>query len=155
MVKLRYSESVEYAQLVVFNASLVLFLLMGTLLLSIVFGVETGIELLIAEEKAPAVATPFLGLPSLMTMIAFDLIALAGFLSIFEINGRIILGLGVVVLLIGLVAMVGYAVGVHGLYYDFPEVTNPIAVNTAFLFVLVGFALCVFGGCPSLVKGLK
>lgn len=152
LIKLRHVESVEYAQLVVFNASLALFLLMGTLLLSIVFGVETGIELLIAEEKAPAVATLFLGLPSLMTMIAFDLIALAGFLSVFEIDGRIIFGLGVVVFLIGLVAVVGYATGVHGLYYDFPEVTNPIAVSTAFLFVLAGLALCVFGCCRSRLR---
>jgi len=131
------------AQIVLFTSSLIIMLLMGTLLFSALLKMHTGIEDMFVKDAAGAVMTPVPGRPSTPTMLNFILMALAGVLTLVNIQRlRIALRtIGLVMGLIGAVAIVGYSIGAPLLYYYIQEVNSAIALNTAGLFVVLGTGL--------------
>lgn len=128
-------------QVIIFNASIFLMLLMGTATVAIFFGVSTGIENIVIKEIEYGAETTFLGAPSVFTAIAFTLFSFAGMVFAFDLQKRIIFWVGAGIVLIGAIALLGYLFGLPMLYYDYPKITNPIAINTAFTFVLLGIGL--------------
>jgi hypothetical protein len=133
----------DKAQVVIPITSMAIILLMGTLFLSAVFGVHTGIEDLFVRDMPGATMSVVPGRPSLPTMVNFILIAAAGILTILDsrklkLKLRII---GLVVATIGAIAIAGYIFNAPLLYYYIEEINSAIAFHTAALFVLLGIGL--------------
>ena len=130
----------EVSQLVLPIASLIIFLLMLSLLVSVLLGIRTGIEDLFVKEAAGAVKTTTPGRPSVGTMVDFVLIGVAGMLTAFnaqKLQQR--LGLvGGIVGIVGGLAIVGYIVDAPVLYYTVTDVSTAMAFHTAILFTLLG-----------------
>jgi hypothetical protein len=130
----------DKAQVVLSIISLVIILLIGTLLFSAVFGVNTGAEELFIKDIAANNKTIVPGRPSLPTMLSFILIASAGILTTLNPHNlkfklKII---GVIVGLIGTLAVAGYIFNIPLLYYYIEEVNSAIALHTAALFIVLG-----------------
>ena len=119
---------------------MVIFLLMTSLLVSTVLKVNTGVEELFVKDSMVTVGSVAPGRPSVATMINFILIAASGIvitLNIKELN-KLPAILGMTVALIGLTAILGYAINQPWLYYAVTGKSSAIAVHTAILFVLWG-----------------
>ena len=130
----------DKAPVVLSITSLIIILLMGTLFFSAVLGINTGAEELFVKDKTTNVKTVVAGQPSVPTMFNFILIASAGILTTLNpVNLRSKLKIiGVIVGLIGTLAVVGYIVNVPYLYYFIEGVNSAIALHTAVLFIVLG-----------------
>ena len=113
---------------------------MGTLLFSAIFGVNTGAEELFIKDNVTNNKTIVPGQPSLPTMFNFILIASAGILT--TLNPRNLRSklkiIGVIVGLIGGIAVLGYIINAPNLYYYIEGVNSAIACHTAALFIVLG-----------------
>lgn len=130
----------DKAQVALSISSMIIIILMGVLFFSSIFKVHTGTEELFFEEARGGVKTPFPGQPSMPTMFNFILIALGGILAIINPGKpqpklKII---GLPIMIIGLVAVFGYAVNAPILYYYIEGVNSAMACNTAISFILLG-----------------
>jgi hypothetical protein len=115
------------AQVALAITTLIIILLMGILFFSTLLGIHTGVESLFIQEAAGAVKTVTPGQPSLPTMLNFILIALAGILTMLNLE-KVQLRLkimGYVVGTIGALAIVGYIINAPLLYY-FREGVNQL-----------------------------
>jgi hypothetical protein len=133
----------DKAQVVLSITSLIIILLMGTLFFSAIFKIHTGAEDLFVKETAGTVKTVTPGRPSIPTMFNFILIASAGILTTLNPGNlpsklKII---GVIVGLIGTIAVVGYCLNAPHLYYYIEGVNSAIACHTAALFMVLGIGL--------------
>jgi hypothetical protein len=130
----------DKAQVALSITSLILILLMGTLFFSSIFGIHTGAEELFVKDKTVNNKTIIPGRPSLPTMFNFILIASAGILTTLNpVNLRLkLMIIGVIVGLIGVIAVIGYCFNVPHLYYYIEGVNSAIALNTAALFIVLG-----------------
>jgi succinate dehydrogenase hydrophobic anchor subunit len=142
MAKAREGD-VETAQIVLFITTLIVMLLMGTLFFSGLLGVRTGIEDLFVKDAAGAIKTVVPGRPSLPTMLNFMLMSIAAILTLVnnKSNRLAYRAIGIVIGLIGAIAITGYIIGAPALYYYFEGINSAIALNTACLFVLLGAGL--------------
>lgn len=137
----------EKTQVVISLTSLLLVLLMGTLFISALLNMHTGIDDLFIREQAGAVKSVFPGRPSMPTMLSFILMASAGILTILQpkrlrLNLMII---GMIIASVGSVAIIGYMSGTPLLYYYIKGVNSAIALHTAISFVLLGTGLiCLY-----------
>lgn len=119
--------------------SMQILMIMGVFLVATVFGIRTGIENLFVKEITPLPQT-VAGVPSVMTMINFILIAGIGMLTAFyERVRKEVLWIGALIAGIGALALIGYIVDVPVLYYSIYGLT-PMAIHTALLFMLIGGA---------------
>jgi hypothetical protein len=136
----------DKAQVVLSISSLIIILLMGTLLFSTVMGINTGAQELFIKDKSINNKTVVPGQPSLPTMFNFVLIAAAGILTTLNPrNLRLKLKIiGLIVGLIGTLAVIGYIVNAPYLYYFIEGVNSAIALHTAALFIILGIGfLCL------------
>ncbi len=133
---------IEKAQVALSITSFTLALLMGLLLSSAVFGIDTGIESLFVREIG-GVKSVVPGRPSMPTMVSFLLIAFAGILTLLnpERPGPKFKITGLTVCAVGAVAVAGYVLNAPLLYYYVPAVNSAMAIQTALLFVLCGMGL--------------
>jgi FtsH-binding integral membrane protein len=98
------------------------------------------------KEAPGAVRTTIPGVPAIPTMICFILISLSGFF--FINNSGVSFGssiLGMLILLIGAIAVMGYLLNLPFLYYSFEGYTS-MAFHTAIFFVLLGIGIIFSGG---------
>ena len=139
----RYNEGkTGIAQIVVPISGFVVFLFMATILAAHIFGITSGIEQLFVKESSDAVKTSHAGMPSVLTMVNFILIIVAGMFALYESRLRkLITPIGYLVLTIGIIAVIGYVVNQPTLYYYIDNVSSAMAIHTAILFVLLGIAL--------------
>jgi hypothetical protein len=134
---------VDQAQVALSITTLIIILLMGILFFSAFLGIHTGAESLFIQEAAGAVKTITPGRPSLPTMLNFVLIALAGILTMLNLE-KVQLRLkiiGHIVGTIGALAIVGYIINAPLLYYFIEGRNSAMACHTAILFVLTGIGL--------------
>jgi hypothetical protein len=129
----------ELARLLLPSPTMFVLFFMGILLVSSLIDVRTGIEdLFVKEDEAVQSVTP--GRPSIGTMVSFILIVIASLASLRNaatLNKRLsVVGLTIVV--IGVLAVVGYIVNLPMLYYAVEGWSTAMALHTAFLFVLLG-----------------
>jgi len=136
-------ESLFAVQAILPSAILLILLLMATSFISAVFGFNAGIDNIFIQEKAGAINTFISGRPSIPTMFNFILIAVSGILTLSGFKKHL-LWLGIVVMLIGSVATLGYIINQPLLYYLIVGINTAMALNTAILFILIGigFILC-------------
>lgn len=139
--------------------SLVILLLMASLFASVLFGISTGIENLFVREMADALKSSKPGQPSIGTMVNFILIAITGISAITKTEDLKLYTLisGVIVTVIGTIALVGYLMNLPVLYYYVEGVSSAMAVHTAILFLLIGagFVLISEPKKESLVEKLE
>jgi hypothetical protein len=133
----------DTAQVVISIASLTIILLMGLLFFSALLNVHTGIEDLFIEDLHDAVMSVVPGRPSFPTMFNFMLIGAAGIITILnpdkaKLTLKII---GSIIAAIGVIAILGYCIGIPLLYYYIEGINSSIAFHTAVLFVLLGIGL--------------
>lgn len=125
---------------------LVIVLIILPLFVSQFFNLTTGIEdLFISDQNS--IETEFQGRPAITTMINFLLIVLSG-LYILSNSKKLISNLkwlGTAILINSVSALFGYILNYPFLYTLFPDYSNAIAIPTAFLFVLIGYALFLLG----------
>jgi len=133
----------DKAQVVLSITSLIIVLLMGTLFFSALLEIRTGVEDLFIKEAAGTIKTVTPGRPSVPTMLNFILIASAGILTTLNpdnLRSKLKI-IGVIVGLIGALAIIGYIIDVPILYYYIEGINSAVALNTAVLFVLLGIGL--------------
>jgi hypothetical protein len=133
----------DKAQVVLSITSLIIILLMGVLFFSAILGISTGAEDLFIKETAGMVKTVTPGRPSVPTMVNFILIAVAGILTMLNpgnLRSKLKI-IGVIVGLIGMIAIFGYIVNAPNLYYYIEGINSAIACHTSVLFVLLGIGL--------------
>lgn len=124
--------------------------LMTSLAASVLLEIQTGIEDLFVIEAHDAILTIVPGQPSLGTMGAFILIGLVGLFAAFHaIRDRMIQVMGVIVALLGVVALIGYVASMPALYYAISGLSTAMAFHTAILFVLLGVSIVIMGSVPS------
>ncbi|GEM_PF-1468522 len=129
----------ELARLLLPSPTMFVLFFMGILLVSSLIDIRTGIEdLFIRENEAVQSVTP--GRPSIGTMLSFILIVIASLASLRNaatLNKQLsVIGLTIVV--IGVLAIVGYTVNLPMLYYAVEGWSTAMALHTAFMFVLLG-----------------
>lgn len=155
----KYQEGkIETAQLGLSLCTLVILLLMTPLFISVLLGVRTGIEDFIIREQSGAVGTTTPGRPSIGTMIDFLLITLSALMILLNPKRmRRLPWIGIIVLVIGGIAIVGYAVNVPALYYEVKGWSTAMAVHTATFFVMLGAGLIVLTKGSAVLKlgGIK
>jgi hypothetical protein len=130
----------DKAQVVLSVTSLIIILLMGTLFFSVILGIHTGTEDLFIKEAAGTAKTVTPGRPSVPTMFNFILIASAGILTTLKpsnLRSKLKI-IGVIVGLIGAIAIFGYIINVPHLYYYVEGANSAIACHTAALFIVLG-----------------
>jgi hypothetical protein len=133
----------DTAQVALAITSLIIILLMGILFSSALLGIRTGIEDLFIKETSVSAKTVIPGRPSVPTMINFIFIALAGIVTMLnpeKLPSKLKI-IGLVVGLVGAVAVVGYIINAPLLYYFIAGVNSAMAFHTALLFVLLGMGL--------------
>src|SRR3989344_5211392 len=136
------NEYLEYISVVV---SFTLILLMMVFFVSVLTGISTSIENLFVKEAPGAVKTAGLGVPAIPTMACFILIGLSQLIFLLDNKRkRGLLWIGIPVMILGMVALVGYIVDRPALYYTWEGFTS-MAANTAILFTLIGLSLILLG----------
>jgi len=127
--------------------SLIIFFLMATLLASSFLGIHTGVEDLFVKEAEGAVKSVAPGRPSIGTMIDFLLIATSGILAMLELASlnKILYRIGIVVSVVGGVAILGYILNMSVLYYTITGWSTAMALHTAILFTILGIGLTMIG----------
>lgn len=120
---------------IIFLSTFILFL-MFCMFITMYFNIPLGIESFFLKdlEKSP---TFYAGMPSISTFASFFIVVLLSLTTIFDGFPNFFIG-GAAIVIISAIALAGYAFNIPAMYYYFPNFTNPIAFNTAALFVLLG-----------------
>lgn len=139
LIDYRHEKELSWSgPILAFCAMIVLFL-MFSLLASSIFGVKTGIEDLFVKEAPDAVKTTVPGRPSIGTMVNFVLLASVAFFSLTDVKKvNAIRLIGLVVIIIGGTAFLGYILDLPILYYTVEGISTAMAFHTSILFVLLG-----------------
>lgn len=138
LLSFSFKEKGETSEFFILIFSFTLLLLMVTFLISLFSGVSTGIESLFVKEAPGAVRTVVPGVPAVPTIICFILIGACGMFFIYNSElKKVLFSLGLIIGLIGLVAVFGYIFNVPLMYYSFEGFTS-MAFHTALLFIFLG-----------------
>jgi hypothetical protein len=143
-----YSErKTSFSETLLCFFSFAILLIMSLLIISFIFKISIGVEELFVKEEYSAVKSLTPGMPSFPTMMNFILISLTGVLGIFiplKIKKVQIIN-GVIIGLIGAVAVLGYILNIPILYYFIEKVNTGMAFHTAILFVVIGTGFFLLG----------
>jgi len=127
--------------------SFVVFILMSTVLISVITNVDSSIDSLFRVKDVTPVLSLAPGVPSLATSALFFVIATNGVLAMyrprrlkkcFQVSSAILI-------FFSLVALLGYVISAPLLYYFVEGVSTAMSVNTAVLFLLSGISLYLIG----------
>lgn len=140
-------EKREMAQLFLPLTTLLILLLMTTLLVSVIFRIQTGIENFLFVEDIQSVPGLYPSHPSVVTIVDFILVAFAGILVLFQSKQtkmflRIV---GSILCFTGVLAVMGYGFQQPLLYFYHLHWSNGMALHTALLFFIIGVSFVVMG----------
>ncbi len=132
-----------WAQVLLPVLVLMILLPMAALLTANVLGIDIAVADMIVQEGDSAVKTVSPGRPSFMTMVSFILIAQVGLVAMFVPQGKPTLWrlAGTALLVIGVIALLGYLLDAPALYYYRANFSTAMAAHTAMLFILLGASL--------------
>ncbi|KJU86405.1 multi-sensor hybrid histidine kinase, partial [Candidatus Magnetobacterium bavaricum] len=130
-------------QVILPASSATIIIIMVTLMVSSLLGMRLGIEDFFVREEASAVKSVAPGMPSIGTMTAFILCALAGGFTLFNVQDlqKKLLVMGWLVVALGTSAMLGYMANAPLLYYYIKGASTAMAFHTALLFTALGTGL--------------
>ena len=107
-----------------------------------------GLILALFQMENLSAGHPTIGLfPSLMTLFAFFLAGVQEGEILYRRGNR---GAAWVIVLIGCIGLLGYAVNQPGLYYFIPHLSTAMALNTCICFVLLGLSLILIENAPAI-----
>jgi hypothetical protein len=123
--------------------SMFILLLLSTILSAGIFGVHTGItDMFVTGDNSASNFIP--GMPSFPTLVSFALFGISILLVLLEKTGmrqKILYFHALPIIIIGLVACLGYTLRIPFLYYQISASWNPMALNTSLMFILLGLGL--------------
>ena len=134
----------EAAKIIIFAPLIIVLFFMATLLVSTISGTTTGVSsLFVKEDASAALQSVKAGTPSVGTMINFLLIIGVGFtyLLAHPKHKKYSSISGIIVLVLGLIALLGYAIESPPLYYQVEGASGAMALHTAIAFCLLGVGL--------------
>lgn len=128
-------------------ASLLIFLFMATIFLSNILKVSTGLENLFVQEASATNLFSAPGQPSLYTILSFSLFSFAClvYISSRSDKKRLIQIISLPIIFISVISVIGFVLDLPVLYSVWPGFSVAIALNTAFLFGLLGLGLLLVG----------
>ena len=138
----QYRRPLPFADVVLPLCSLTILLIMATFLITTLLQISSGLEDLIVREKSD-VGSIQPGKPAVGSMIAFAALALASLISLVPTYRltRLLRGIGWLVALVGLAAILGFAFDVPEMRWCVEGRSSGMAFHSAFLFVLNGAGL--------------
>ena len=137
----------EVSRILLFAPLIIIMFFMGTSLVSLFSDTNSGVNSLFVKDDVSAIYTLKPGLTSLGTAISFIVINVVGFTSLLvhQRYKKYVLISGVIVMIFGVVALIGYATDIPELYYQISQISGAMAVHTAIAFCLSGIALISLG----------
>ena len=123
---------------------------MATLLVTTIMGTTSGVSSLFVQEDPGITNTVKAGTPSVGTMINFILIIVVGFTALLIARfaerkfKKFAVISGGIVLVLGITALLGYAIEEPALYYQVLGYSGAMAIHTAIAFCLVGIGTMLF-----------
>lgn len=140
------------AQLVLPVATSVIFLIMASILFSVFFGIRTGIENLFVKEDPQKAYAGLPGMPAVGALVGFVIISAIGLFSTGGIRQTrpFLAPLGALAALLGAITLLGYALNNPILQMEAQNLAPPMAILTAFLFVLLGAGLVSLGHAATM-----
>ena len=140
----------EFARIFLFAPLIIISFFMATLLVTTVLDTTSGVSSLFVKDDPGAVGTVKAGTPSVGTMINFLLIMAVGFVALLvgkfserKFKKYAIVS-GALVLLLGIIALLGYALEEPALYYQVGGYSGAMAIHTAIAFCLIGIGIMFF-----------
>ena len=133
----------DQAQIIIPATVLIVVLTMGIFFFSAILNIRTGVEDIFIKEGPRAIKSMTSGRPAVSTTMNFILISIAGMFTLIDaknLRSRL-KTIGLIVALIGAVAVIGYILNAPILYYFIKGLSTAMACNTAILFVLSGMGL--------------
>ena len=139
----------DIAQIIIPVISMFIFLVMATLLIGSILGLQTGVENMFVRDSAVDVTFSISSShPSVGIMISFLMIAAAGLLV--PLGGSSVqqsfLLTGWVTVILGVFALLGYIIRVPFLYFQLSNISSATPFSAAVLFILMGYALAQAAG---------
>jgi len=136
----------EFSRIFLFAPLIIILFFMATLLITTLMGTTTGVSSLFVTEDPNAIGSVKAGTPSVGTMINFILIIGVGFASLlvtkkFKIGALIA---GGIIFLLGVIALLGYAIEEPALYYQVAGYSGAMAIHTAIAFCVIGIGMILF-----------
>lgn len=125
--------------------SVIIFMFMGTFLVSSYMGVTTGLEdAFFIEQNDFYNSVP--GRPSLATSFGFILFSVAGVLAAYKFpyDKKPFKIISLTLIVIGLLALLGYLLSLPFLYFQVADFSGAMALHTALLFIFLGTGLYYF-----------
>lgn len=138
-----YKRNSQLAKIFLQVPVLVILLIITTLFIFSILGIQSGIENLFLKEKESAIMTTVPGRPSIGTMIDFNLIVAASIALLLNASKlqKLLSLVGLAIIVIGGLAIIGYATNTPVLYYSVEGWSTAMAFHTATLFILIGIGI--------------
>lgn len=148
LIAISFESKFDIAQIFLPTIVLIIFLIMGGHLASTLLGLRLKVGELFIKEADGAVLSPVPGRPSIATIVSFFLIAAAGILTMLNLANlkSKLRFLGWIIMIIGMVAVLGYVINAPLLYYYVEGKNTAMAFHTAILFALTGISLIFLRG---------
>ena len=136
----------EFSRIFLFAPLIIILFFMATLLVTTTMGTTSGVSSLFVKEDPGAIGSLKAGTPSIGTMINFLLIIGVGFTSLLidKKYKKYSLISGGIVLALGIIALLGYAIEEPTLYYQVEGFSGAMAIHTAIAFCLIGIGMILF-----------
>ena len=136
----------EISRIFLFAPLIIILFFMATLMVTTILGTTSGVSSLFVKEDVGAIGSVKAGIPSIGTMINFILIIVVGFTSLLisKKYKKYSLISGGIVLILGVLALIGYAIEQPVLYYQVAGYSGAMAIHTAIAFCLVGIGMMLF-----------
>ena len=140
------NQSVQFVQILLPASTFVIVLFMATISASLFLGIPTGIENLLTTGNA-TLAVNSSARPSDATIVNFFLIAIVAFMtmSTFSRISSAYYVIGIIVSVIGALAIAGFITNQPLLYYSIEGLSSAMAIHTSILFVMLGISLVLCG----------
>lgn len=136
----------EWGEILVPVCVLALIVLGFPIFVSGLLGLNTGFEQLFVNEASGTAKTVYPGQPSLGTVLCFFLLGICGMIAVLGPKKHpSVSWIGLAVCMFGLLAIMGYLLGAPPLYFGLSGLTNPMAIATASLFILLGLGFSIAG----------
>jgi len=136
----------EFSRIFLFAPLIIISFFMATLLVTTIMGTTSGVSNLFVQEDPGAIGSVKAGTPSVGTMINFLLIIGVGFASLLisKNHKKDALIAGAIVLVLGIIALLGYGIDEPALYYQVEGLSGAMAIHTAIAFCLIGIGMMLF-----------
>lgn len=144
---------IDRAQVILPATTIIILLVLVARFASNLFRVRIGIESIITNDPSGFIAR--ITLPPFAVILAFLFFSFVSLGALYGAGKRFALlarNLGLVIILLGVSAVIGYTIGASWLYWRVSSVFSILSPNTAFLLSLLGATTFILGNKLSEIK---